>query len=131
MEVYRYISFERLKDIVENKTLYFVNPFKKWPDEKEGFLYRAAQKCEELVKINEILGTNKLKREVVKQLQNGGLYKEENSDGVLEWFGMRCQSWSKSENDSKMWKEYSKNNCAVCVAVDTAKLLSLHHGRKK
>lgn len=44
MEIYRYISFERFREIVENKTLYFVNPFTKWSDNKEGFLYRAAQK---------------------------------------------------------------------------------------
>lgn len=106
MEVYRYISFEKLKDIVENKTLYFVNPFQMWPDEKEGFLYRAAQQCEELMKINEVLEESSLKKAVIEQLLNGGLYKEENSLEVLDWFGMRCQSWSKSKNDCEMWKAY-------------------------
>lgn len=131
MEIYRYTKFEIFKEIVENKTLYFVNPFTMWPDNKEGFLHRAAQKSVELTKIDNALVTNSGKKRIIEQLKNGGIYKEENQDGILDWFGMRCQSWSKSGNDHKLWKEYSCNNCAVSIAVDTSKLLSLHCGKQK
>ena len=131
MEIYRYINFERFREIVENKTLYFVNPFTKWSDNKEGFLYRAAQKCVELTAIDKALVTNSAKKEIIEQLKNGGIHKEENSGEILDRFGMRCQSWSKSENDPKMWNEYSYDNRAVCIAVDTSKLLSLHCGTQK
>lgn len=131
MEIYRYISFERFREIVENKTLYFVNPFTKWSDNKEGFLYRAAQKSVELTEIDKALVTNSAKKIIIEQLKNGGIHKEGNLDGILDWFGMRCQSWSKSKNDHELWKEYSCDNCSVSIAVDTSKLLSLHCGNQK
>ena len=130
MEIYRYLNFERFREIVENKTLYFVNPFVKWADNKEGFLYRAAQKCDKLTEIDKILPENVAKKAIIDQLQKGAIHKEENLSEMLDWFGMRCQSWSKSENDHKMWKAYSYGNCAVCIAVDASKLHSLHYGNQ-
>ena len=50
MELYRYISYEVFKDMIEKKELYFVNPFKTVDSNKEGFIYRKAQ---------EIAGTNR------------------------------------------------------------------------
>lgn len=131
MEVYRYISFNTLKEVVEKKRLYFVNPFVKWSDTKEGSLYRIAQDISKLDKHNDILSGYKYKEQIIKQLQNGGIVANENNEGILDWFGMRCQSWSKSRNSLKMWNRYSYNNCAVCIAVDTSKLLSLHSQNQK
>ena len=42
MYVYRYIPFDRFKEVVEDKALYFVNPLR-WDDEKEAFLFRAEE----------------------------------------------------------------------------------------
>lgn len=131
MKVYRYFKFERLKEIVEKKKLYFVNPFVKWPDEKEGFLYRIAQNSNNLECIDEILSGYKYKQQIIEQLQKGGLFKDMKDGSILDWFGMRCQSWSKSRNSMEMWEHYSCNNCAVCIAVDTSKLLSLYSKNQK
>ncbi len=130
MELYRYISYEVFKDMIEKKELYFVNPFKMWTDEKEGFLYRKAQEIAEQIE-NNIVGSYVMKDSISKQLKNGGIYINEKLSSVLDWFGMRCQSWCQEKNSSDMWKEYSYNKCAVSIAVDSAKLLQLHYGKHK
>lgn len=130
MKVYRYFNFERLKEVIESKKLYFVNPFVKWSDTKEGVLYRLAQNASDLVVIEKILCGNRYKKQLMEQLQNGSLFKK-NDGNVLDWFGMRCQSWSMSRNSAEMWENYSYDNRAVCIAVDVPKLLSLHSKNQK
>lgn len=131
MEVYRYIDYNRFKEIVEKKKLYFVNPFTEWDDDKEGFLYREAQRCGDLEESSEILKNIKNKKAIIDQLRNGGLYKQKDSKEVLDWFGMRCQSWSKSKDSQEMWNNYSYNKRAICIATDTGKLLQLHYNDRK
>ena len=55
--------------------------------------------------IDKILSEHKFKNQIIKQLQNGGIF--ENNEGILDWFGMRCQSWSKSKNSIKIKKKIS------------------------
>lgn len=132
MELYRYISYELFKDMIDKKELYFVNPFKSWKDEEEGFLYRKAQEITKPKEIeNSIDGSYAVKNLISKQLKNGGIYINKESNIVLDWFGMRCQSWCQEKNSFEMWKVYSYDKCAISIAVDSAKLLQLHYGKHK
>lgn len=47
----------------------------------------------------------------------------------LDWFGMRCQSWT-SEMSDKMWEEYGDNKSGVCVAVEIRNITQLKYKSK-
>jgi|GEM_PF-2002222 hypothetical protein len=139
MYVYRYIPFDRFKEVVEDKALYFVNPLR-WDDEKEAFLFRAVKDIEQKRIIEEYLKDYRYKYKIITQLEQGCLYndngnnecnKEENSKENLDWFGMRCQSWCNAENSPEMWEEYSEEKQSVCIEVWLPKLLKLHYGKNK
>ena len=129
MKVCRYVPFERFTDVVEKNALYFVNPFKHWEDQKEGFLFRFAKdiqnqdELECLVKqLNLVAGKEK---NIINQIIRGNIADEAGTE--LDWFGMRCQSWCKSIDDLNMWTLYSKKGCDICYITDTNKLCSLCH----
>lgn len=139
MHVYRYIPFDRFKEVVEEKGLYFVNPLR-WKDKKEAFLFRAVKDLGQKEIIEEYLKDYRYKDEIITQLKQGCLYndngnnecnKEEYKEEYLDWFGMRCQCWCKAENSPEMWKAYSKEKQSVCIEVSLPKLLKLHYGKNK
>jgi len=133
MHVYRYIPFERFKEVVEEKTLYFVNPFVYWSDKKEGFLYRIAQSSKQIARIEEMLKNNRYKDKIIMQLKQGGLCYSNciKKNEISDWYGMRCQSWCKEENSKEMWQAYSFNNQSICIEVWLHKLACLHYGKNK
>lgn len=55
MELYRYISFDKFKDVIENKVLMFVNPLIEWEklDQNEAYLYKAIKDNKNLKKLKE------------------------------------------------------------------------------
>lgn len=123
MEVYRYIKYEHFKDMVETKTLHFVNPFTEWPDEKEGYLFRFA----EMAELDERIPSSKFKDAIIEQITSGGIHDEKREPARLDWFGMQCQSWSMAKDSTCMWKKYAYGNKAVCIAIDLCKLKSLEY----
>jgi len=131
MYLYRYISFDIFKKVVENKSLYFVNPFECWPDEKEGLLYNAikTKNKEQFSEISKILSGNENKLAIVKYLEQGGVNIEQKEN--IDCFGLRFQSWSKAENSEEMWKAYSDGNNSVSIEVESSILLNLEYATNK
>ncbi len=121
------MPIKRFEQMCEETSLYFVNPFVKWTDKKEGFLYRAATENSE--KIRNILEKRKFGKQQYQLFVNGGLFPKEEKES-LDWFSMRCQSWCKTENSGYMWEEYGKEN-GICISVESARLLQLYYDRHK
>lgn len=135
MYVYRYMKFKWFKKIIEEKQLYFANPFI-WNDKNEAFLFRAAKDNLQNKTIKKQLEHYRYKNEILTQLEQGSLYNDNGNDKCnkeedLDWFGMRCQSWCKTENSPEMWQVYSEEKQSVCIEVWLPKLLKLHYGKNK
>ena len=130
MNLYRYINLDKFHNLIRTNELCFVNPFTCWLDEKEGYLYRLAQSKDKLSKIGESIGNGKFKGILLEQLQNGCLYKDNAKKDVLDWFGMRCQSWCYEKNSEKMWKSYIPDGQGVCIEVDSMDIRALEYNGK-
>lgn len=124
MELYRYISFDKFKDVIENKVLMFANPLIEWKklDKNEAYLYKAIKDNKNLEKLKE----GHIKKAIINQLKQGGMYENQG----IDWFGMRCQSWCQEEDSLKMWNCYSEKRCAVSIAVDLSDLTNLKYADK-
>lgn len=77
VKLYRYMLFEYFMDLVQSKTLFFVNPLTEWPDSNEGFLFHAAQEEDGRRQIIEFVQDKKVGTNFLEDMQrkrSRGLY---------------------------------------------------------
>lgn len=143
MEVYKIMKLEYFKEIVEKKELFFINPFC-WTDKTEGYIHSVIKSGVELMSVKNYLEEKSCLKSILTQIKNGytendkKIMEEKNNiendarkdakevhDTSLDWFGIRCQSWSRSDDKQKMWDIYGKDAEYVCITVDVNDLIGL------
>jgi len=124
LKLYRYIDYDRFKEMINDKQLAFVNPFKYWEDKKEGYLYKMARED----KYSDFFMGRGLD-EFKKQLKSGALDKEIIGQN-MDWFRMRCICLSKNKCSFEIMKNY-KFNFGVCFEIESADLLKLKYNQHK
>jgi len=145
MILYRYISFQHFKQLVENKELRFVNPLTEWEDKKEAYLFRQAQRKKGLKEICRLLDKPSNKS-IISQIKHGNVvdmahtssYPRKIKGFILkkikyhyskpnDWFGIRCQSWCKERDSKEMWRNYDTDNTAVMISAELIELRKLSY----
>jgi hypothetical protein len=94
--IYRFEKIKRFRQLVDEKALTFVLP-ELWPDENEGFLFRAVQSEKGIDKVMEAL------RNAFPNAKPHGL-----EVALLQAFpqGRYAQCWSKCPENDALWKGY-------------------------
>jgi hypothetical protein len=96
--IYRFErSIQRFCQLVDERALTFVLPAAAWPDENEGFLFRAVQSQEGQAKVLKAL------QNVFPKTKGHGL-----AIGLLKAFrqGHYAQCWSKCPENDALWRGY-------------------------
>ena len=112
MELYRYTTLKRLQEMVLDKRLTLVNPFKCWEDTYEGAFYKAAN---DPVVFQKLVGLTHHRNDDTKTLES--LKKL-----LSNYSTIRAQSWSLSEDSIVMWNVYSNNREAVMIITDDTRM---------
>ncbi len=94
--IYRYERIERFRQLVDEKALTFVLP-ELWPDNNEGFLFRAVQSPEGVAKVEEAL---------INVFPNAKHVGQEVALLMLFQQSRYAQCWSKCPENDALWKGY-------------------------
>lgn len=112
MGLYRYTTFKRLQEIVLEKHLTLVKPFKYWEDTYEGAFYKAVnnpQTFNELVSLTHHRNDSNEKLANIQSL-------------VSRYPSIRAQSWCRSEDSIVMWNAYSNNRTAIMLKTSKTRM---------
>lgn len=139
--LYRYMSYEKFKDLVETKSLLFVNPLTMWKniDKNEGIIYQVAQTKKGRFLIESVIREKNQSEDIIQEMlklfENGCINSNCVSNGnKTDWFGLRCQSWCLRNKDVEVQKKIDKTmwenpvfGSEVCIGVERCKFDALSY----